>query len=87
MLNKKLNIYFIYIVLLIFFTGCVNEEDTFTGYLVSKEYTPKHMSNENKKTIIYNSLIPIVYVPHVYTPHSTTHEINEKWVWVIANRC
>jgi hypothetical protein len=74
---KKINILF----LLLLFTSCVDENETFTGYLVAKEYTPEHMSDKKVKTYSYSV---IVVPPRPASPSPT--KVKEKWVWFIANK-
>ena len=71
----------ILIISLLFF-GCIDQNQTFTGYLVAKEYTPEHMSNESEKTVSYATIVP--YVTHVNPP--PPHKVDAKWVWYIANK-
>jgi len=74
----------IYLFLLaIMLCSCVDENETFTGYLVAKEYTAEHMSNETPKTLSYAA----VYIPmaHPHTP-PPPHKIDAQWVWFIANK-
>ena len=63
-------------------SGCVDESETFTGYIVAKEYTPEHMSNESAKTISYAAVIITPRVP----PRTPPHKVDAKWVWFIANK-
>jgi hypothetical protein len=55
---------------------------TFTGYLVAKEYTPQHMSNENERTVSYSVFIPTV----VHNNPPPPHKVNSSFVWYVANK-
>lgn len=82
-MNIKHKLYFANIFLLALFSGCNSENEKFTGYLVAKEYTPEHMSNETPEKVIYASVI----VPRIVTPHvSKPHKVDAKYVWYIANK-
>ena len=72
-----MNVFFSYVLLAVLFSGCVDDNETFTGYLVAKEYTPEHMSNESAKIISYAAVI---------TPPPTPYKVNAERVWFIANR-
>lgn len=83
MSNRKMNGFFAYVLLAVVLSGCCDKSETFTGYLVAKEFTPEHMSNENVKTISYAGYVPIV--PHI-TPAPAPHKVDAEWTWFIANR-
>lgn len=55
----------------------------FTGYLVCKEHTPAHMSNQSPKTISYAAVFRPVIIPH---SKPNPHKISEKYTWYIANK-
>jgi hypothetical protein len=82
MTNRKLINFFTYIVLSVSLSSCVDENETFTGYLVAKEYTPEHMSNETPKTISYAG---VIIVPKPVQP-PPPYKVDAKWVWFIANK-
>ncbi len=79
---NRLKLAFASLFLAVVLSGCVDENETFTGYLVAKEYTPEHMSNKSEKTISY----AIVIVPTRVAPPPAPHKVDAKWVWFIANR-
>lgn len=59
---------------------CMNKEKNFIGYIVAKEYTPAHMSNEAGRTISYALIVP--YIP----PSPKPHQIESKFIWYVANK-
>lgn len=71
--------------LMILFTACKDPNEKFTGYLVAKEYTPAHMSNEKSKTVTFSSFAYVPTVP-IHPSSSKPRKISEKWVWYIANK-
>ncbi len=62
--------------------GCSPKKTNFQGYLVAKEYTPEHMSDESVETYSY----AVVAVPNNYHPSSKPHKIEAEWVWYIADK-
>lgn len=57
-------------------------EASFTGYIVAKEYTPAHRSNEVPKTVSY-AVTPIV--PRIVTAPPPNFVAN-RWTWYVANK-
>jgi hypothetical protein len=85
MMNRKMNGFFAYVLLAVVLSGCVDKNETFTGYIVAKEYTPEHMSNESEETISYAGFVPVI--PHHVTRPPAPRKVDAKWIWFIANRC
>lgn len=77
---RKLIIIALSVVLL----GCVDKNEQFTGYLVCKEYTPSHMSNESVNSIEY-SYVPIHPIT-THHPPPKPHRVEEKYTWYVANK-
>lgn len=75
----------IFITLLSIMAYCESHSNKYmTGYIVAKEYTPEHMSNESEKVTSYASLL---YVP-IHVPHASSHphKVAESYVWYVANK-
>lgn len=62
--------------------SCEDEPKKIVGYLVCKEYTPEHMSNQNVPTHNYATVIPRPVIVHQTPPH----KIEAEYVWYIANK-
>ena len=63
----------------IFLIGC--DKQPFTGYVVGKEYTPKHRCHDGTKTVSYAII-------HTHT-HVTRHrhrDVAEKYEISVANK-
>jgi hypothetical protein len=72
----------LFFVLLLITAASCNQEHSFTGYLVAKEYTPEHMCHDNVKTQSF-----AVVVPHVvHTPKHSHSKVEERYVWFVANK-
>ena len=61
--------------------GCCDEKEIFTGFIVAKEYTPEHMSDQGVQTMSYAISVPVI-VSHPPAPH----KVYAEWVWFVANR-
>ena len=68
--------------------SCSEENKAFTGYIVAKEYTPEHMSNERAQTKSYSitSTPRVVVVPHVPARPAPPSKIRARYVWYVANK-
>jgi hypothetical protein len=72
---------FISVILLpLFLYGCCDEKEIFTGFIVAKEYTPEHMSNQGSYPVSYAVVVPIIAHP------PAPHKVYAEWVWFVANR-
>ena len=74
---KKIILIFIAISLL----SC-KQDEKFIGYVVCKEYTQSHMSNETGRVINYSIVVPMQHV----TPPPAPHFVPEQYVFYIANK-
>lgn len=76
-----------FIVMIALFTDCKPKSRTITGYLVAKEFIPKHMSNQPELIVNYSIVMP-ARAP-IVTPHNSNSPvmlIKSKWVWYVANK-
>ncbi|MDH6310571.1 hypothetical protein M2451_003339 [Dysgonomonas sp. PFB1-18] len=66
--------------IVVIFLSC-SGQTSFNGYIVCKEYRPKHMSNENVQPVQMAIIMPrpVPYRPKPYL-------IKSKWVIYVANK-
>lgn len=62
------------------------EPEHITGFVVAKEFIPKHWDNEQNPKSISCSAVFVPFVPHVSTANHTPIEIGDQWVIYVANR-
>lgn len=55
----------------------------FTGYLVCKEFIPKHMSNEDEKPIIYAA---VPFRPVIIPQHKKPKLVEDQFNWYVDNK-
>jgi len=77
-------------ILVLVFSSC--SDGPFTGYVVGKEHTREHMSNENVQTESVCSItaptptLTYAYIPVHVASHPKSHKVNESYVLYVANK-
>ena len=59
------------------------EERKIEGYIVYKEYMPKHMCHDDTEPVVESGFTPTVVVPHTNTHHHTEQE--PTWTLYVGN--
>lgn len=68
-----------FILLCAFIMSC---ENSFTGYVIGKQYIPSHMEIKNENVMVYNIVLHTVFP----TPFTTKEKVPSQFCLYVANR-